>query len=581
MKRLVISLLTLSLFTSVSFAQNTANTDTTSVTLTAETDTVTVSATENVKREKKGDDFFKKIFPPKEERRPSLLKQRDSLYAANDSLLRLIDTLRMEITDYELVTSSDTLNEGSLDLVPGYVPSDSLTLEDTDSLMSIWYHQKNMELLENLEKNVDLDTAVLLSNIPDSVYIERLQKMNSFISVPYNSIIRNYIITYTERISKQSETMLGLCRYYMPIIEEILDQYQLPLELKAMAIIESALNPRAVSRVKAKGMWQFMYGTAIRYNLLINSYVDERLDPFKSCHAAARYLQDAYRMFGSWPLAIASYNCGAGNVNKAIRRCGGSKEIWDVYPFLPRETRGYIPSFIAALYMLNYYQEHQLTPIPVNMPVHTDTIKVNKMLHFEQVEHYTGLPKQQLRDLNPQYLHDIVPGVEREYVLRIPYNYTGKFVQYEDSIYKYRDSVYFSPATLKKIKESGSTNSQRITHKVKSGETLSHIAIKYGVKVRDIQRWNGVKTNIRVGQRLVIYKGGGPVASSKSSGSTTKAKTTTSGGYVIYTVKSGDNLWDIAKKFPGVSAQNIMDLNGMKSGAKIYPGMKLKIKKSN
>ncbi|MBR5611010.1 MAG: LysM peptidoglycan-binding domain-containing protein [Bacteroidales bacterium] len=568
MKRLLLTIITFSLFASSLAAQKVTENDSTVV--------VTSQTTET-----KQDNFFKKIFPPKEERRSNLLKQRDSLFSVNDSLLRVIDTLRMEINDYELITSSDTLNSGTLDLeTPDYVPSDSLTLADTDSLMSIWYHQKDLELIENLEKDVDLDTAVLLSNIPDSIYIDRLQKMNSFISVPYNSIIRNYIITYTERIAKQSETMLGLCKYYMPIIEEIFDQYQLPLELKAMAIIESALNPRAVSRVKAKGMWQFMYGTAIRYNLLINSFVDERLDPVKSCHAAARYLQDAYRMFGSWPLAIASYNCGAGNVNKAIRRAGGSKEIWDVYPFLPRETRGYIPSFIAALYMMNYYQEHQLTPVAVNMPVHTDTIKVTKMLHFDQVTHFTGISKKELQDLNPQYLHDIVPGVEREYILRIPYNYTGKFVENEDSIYKYKDSLYFSPATLKKIKESGSTNSQRITHKVKSGETLSHIAIKYGVKVKDIQRWNGVKNNIRIGQKLVIYKGGGPAASTKSSGSS-KAKTTTSGGYVIYTVQSGDNLWDIAKKFPGVSAQNIMDLNGMNKGSKIYPGMKLKIKKSN
>lgn len=538
-------------------------------------DTSTVVVSSNPQKK---DNIFKKIFPPKEDRRSSLIKQRDSLWIINDSLARVIDTLRMEISDYEKITSSDTINTGSMEFdIPDYFPSDSLTIEDTDSLMSIWYHQKNLDLLENIENDVDLDTAVLLSNIPDSVYIERLQKMNSFISLPYNNIIRNYIITYTERIAKQSETMLGLSKYYMPIIEEIFDQYDLPLELKAMAIIESALNPRAVSRVKAKGMWQFMYSTAIRYDLLINSYVDERLDPVKSCHAAARYLQDAYRMFGDWPLAIASYNCGAGNVNKAIRRAG-TKDFWSVYPFLPRETRGYIPSFIAALYMLNYYPEHKLTPAQISMPVHTDTIKVTKMLHFDQVEHYTGLPKQQLRDLNPQYLHDIVPGIEREYILRIPYNYTGKFIEHEKEIYKYKDSVYFSPATLKKIKDSGSSNSQRITHKVKKGETLSHIALKYGVKVKDIQKWNGVKTNIRIGQRLVIYKGGGGPSASSSSGS---AKTTVSGGYVIYTVKSGDNLWDIAKKFPGISAKNIMDLNGLNSKSKIYPGMKLKIKKSN
>lgn len=528
----------------------------------------------------KKENKVKKEKTPKKGSKKDLINQNYQLNFEKDSLLRVIDSLQMDIKSYEEITLSDSLSIASNDISEAeYTPSDSLTLEDTDSLMSIWYHQRNMELLENMEKDIDLDTAFLLSNIPDSVYIERLYKMNSFISLPYNNIIRNYIIAYTERRPQQAESMLGLSKYYMPLFEEIFEYYDLPLELKAMAIIESALNPRAVSRVKAKGMWQFMYGTAIRYNLTINSFVDERLDPIKSGHAAAQYLKDSYRMFGDWALAIASYNCGAGNVNKAIRRSGGSKDFWTIYPYLPRETRGYIPSFIAALYMLNYYPEHQLTPKQIQMPVHTDTLKINKMLHFEQVVHYTGIPIQLLRDLNPQFLHDIVPGGEKEYTLRLPYNYTGKFVENEKEIYTYKDSVYFNPSMLKKIKESGSTNSQRITHKVKSGETLSHIALKYGVRVKDIQRWNGVKTNIRVGQRLVIYKGGAAPAATKSSGS--KPATTTSGGYVIYTVKSGDNLWDIAKKFPGVSVNSIQKLNGFTNSTKIYPGMKVKIKKAN
>lgn len=505
-----------------------------------------------------------------------------------DSLLKLIDSLRLEIEEFsqhielaDTLSSDDTLVAGTLDVAESEFMGSDLPV-DTDSLMSIWYHQRNLALIENAETDVDLDSTVLLSDIPDSVYIERLRKMNSFISLPYNKIIKNYIISYTQRIPNKTEVILGLSTYYMPLFEEIFDSYGLPLELKSMAIIESALNPKAVSRVNAKGMWQFMYGTAIRYKLTINSYVDERLDPIKSGYAAAQYLRDSYLIFGDWVLAIASYNCGPGNVNKAIRRSGGSKDFWEIYPYLPRETRGYIPSFIAALYVLNYYKEHQLTPVQVQMPIHTDTIKVNKMLHFEQISHFTGMTVKELRDLNPQYMHDIIPGVEREYILRIPYNYTNSFVEHEKEMYSYKDSVYFNPAVLKKIKETGSATSNRIVHKVKSGETLSHIALKYRVKVSDIQRWNGIKTNIRVGQKIVIYTAGGPSASkSSSTGTSTKPATTTSGGYVMYTVRKGDTLWDIAKLFPGVSMNDIMEINGFTSNSKIYPGAKIKIKKSN
>lgn len=519
---------------------------------------------------------------PKKETRKDILNQRDSL-------LKVVDSLKAEIESYSQIEFADTLSvddtivSGSLDVAEGEFMGSDLPM-NTDSLMSIWYHQRNLSLIENADNGVDLDSTVLLSDIPDSVYIERLRQMNSFIALPYNKIIKNYIISYTQRIPNKTEVILGLAGYYMPIFEEIFDSYGLPLELKSMAIIESALNPRATSRVNAKGMWQFMYSTAIRYNLTINSYVDERLDPIKSGYAAARYLRDSYLIFGDWVLAIASYNCGVGNVNKAIRRSGGSKDFWEIYPYLPRETRGYIPSFIAALYVLNYYKEHQLTPTKIQMPVHTDTIKVHKMLHFEQISHFTGMPVQEIRDLNPQYLHDIIPGVEREYILRIPFNYTNSFVDHEKEMYTYKDSVYFNPGVLKKIKETGSASSTRIVHKVKSGETLSHIALKYRVKVSDLQRWNGIKTNIRIGQKIIIYTAGGPSASKSSSsskGTTAKPSTSTSGGFVYYTVRKGDTLWDIAKMFPGVSMNDIMEINGFNKNSKIFPGSKIKIKKSN
>ena len=353
----------------------------------------------------------------------------------------------------------------------------------------------------------------------------------------------------------------------------------MPLELTAMAVIESALNTKAVSRARAKGMWQFMYSTAKRYGLTINSYVDERFDPIASAHAAARYLRDSYLIFGDWSLAIASYNCGAGNVNKAIRRSGGSKDFWEIYPYLPRETRGYVPSFFAALYAMKYYKEHNLTPEFIPMPPHTDTIKVNKMLHFEQIAHYTGASIEELRTHNPQYLHDIIPGTEKEYILQLPYQYTGAFIDHEKEIYAYKDSVYFSPAAMKQIQQSAEPS--KITHRVKRGETLSHIALRYGVTVKNIQRWNGIGTRIREGQRLAIYTNGSGPSAKSSSSSSGKVSTSVSNGYVMYTVRSGDNLWNIAKKFSGVSVSDIQRLNGLSKNSKIYPGKKLKIKKAN
>ncbi len=519
-------------------------------------------------------------------------ESRKELIQERDSLRRVIEELRnmMAIELSDTLSVEDTINPGGMEIMTDDIITDSLAFS-TDSLLSMWYQQRDLSSMEI--ENFDLDSAEILSDIPDSLLLQRLQKMNSFISIPYNKVIRNHILYYAQKMPDKMETILGLSNYYMPIFEEIFDQYDLPKELKAMAIIESALNPKAVSRVKARGMWQFMYGTAKRYGLVMNSFVDERYDPIASGHAAAKYLRDSYLIFGDWTLAIASYNCGAGNVNKAIRRSGGSKDFWDIYPYLPRETRGYVPSFVAALYTLSYYKEHSLTPKPTSMPPHTDTLRINKMLHFEQVSHFTGVTVDELRKLNPQYMFDIVPGVEREYILRIPYNYTNNFVNHEKELYSYNDTLYFNPGVLKKIKETDYTSSQRIVHTVKSGQTLGHIALKYHVKVSSIQRWNGIGTNIRIGQKLVIYtNGSGPAAtgstnkqSSTSRSSTSKSstssspKTTNADGYVYYTVRKGDTLWDISKMFPGVSVNDIMVINGMTSSPRIYPGAKIKIKK--
>ena len=512
--------------------------------------------------------------------RKSLLRERDSLRQANEALILELDSLYQIYSEmeYESLQETDSINIGimAMDGIDHLQISDTASAVSRDSLLSLWYQQRDLNLMD-VEPS-DIDTIDMVSDIPDSVYISRLQKLNPYISVPYNRIIRNHIVYYTQKMPEKMERILGLSAYYIPIFEEIFDQYDMPLELTAMAVIESALNPKAVSRARAKGMWQFMYSTAKRYGLTINSYVDERFDPIASAHAAARYLRDSYLIFGDWTLAIASYNCGAGNVNKAIRRSGGSKDFWEIYPYLPRETRGYVPSFFAALYAMRYYKEHNLTPEHIPMPPHTDTIKVNKMLHFEQIAHYTGASIEELRTHNPQYLHDIIPGTEKEYILQLPYQFTGAFIDHEDEIYAYNDSVYFSPAALKQIQQSAEPS--KIIHRVKRGETLSHIALRYGVSVKNIQRWNGIGTRIREGQRLAIYtKGNGPATSSSSSSG--KVNTSVSNGYVMYTVRSGDNLWNIAKKFSGVSVNDLQRLNGLSKNSKIYPGKKLKIKKAN
>ena len=509
---------------------------------------------------------------------------KDSLSVLN----KQVETLEEENLKYRLDLAAAEQEESDTagSMATGISPED-YTIEVTDSLMDLWYiHQMAIDAEDDF---FDMDSVRFESNVPDEVYVERLKKMNSFIQIPYNDIVRNYIIMYSEKMKQRMPYMLGLCKYYMPIFEETFDKHEIPVELKAMAIIESAMNPRAESRVGAKGMWQFMYNTAKSYGLHVDSFVDERMDPVKSCEAAALYMYDAYKMFGDWILAIASYNCGPGNVRKAIKRAGGSREFWDIWPYLPRETRYYVPAFVGALYTLEYYKEHGLKPESMVMPTGVDTLVIKKQLHLKQVSEITGAPIEDLRNLNPQYRHEIIPGHEREYILRIPYQYTGDFIEHEDTIYKHNAAVFFDPVAIKKIKDGG--DGVRIVHKVKNGEYLGRIASKYNVSVAKIKKWNNLKSdNIRVGQSLVIYRGGsGPATSQSSSKSSSSASSNTSSsnktnsstaamGHTTYTVRSGDSFYSIAKNYSGVSAQNIMDYNGLTS-SKLKPGMVIKIPK--
>ena len=447
-------------------------------------------------------------------------KGKVKLKDENKRLKMELDSLRAELYRYKAdLRYSDSLATAMVELYGqdeghdgvGLSPED-YTAEVSDSLLNIWYAHR---MASDDTEEFDMDSVRFESNVPDEVYIERLKKMNSFISLPYNDIVKNYIILYSEKMPTKMAHMLGLCQYYMPIFDETFNKHDLPEELKAMAIIESAMNPLAVSRAGAKGMWQFMYATAKMYGLHIDSFVDERMDPFKAADAAARYLQDAYEIFGDWNLAIASYNCGAGNVNKAIRRSGGKRAFWDIWPYLPRETRGYVPAFVGALYAMTYYKEHGIKPEAVEMPIHVDTFKINKQLHLKQVAELTGAPLEELKNLNPQYRHDIIPGNSKEYILRLPYTYTNAFIEHEDSVYTHKYDEFFNPTTIKKIQDGA--DGERIVYVVKNGDYLGRIASRNRCNVAQIKRWNGLKSNnIRVGQRLVIYRGGGGPSTSSS-----------------------------------------------------------------
>ena len=500
--------------------------------------------------------------------RGKLLKENAELRSKVDSLLRALELSKLEKAAAdsiaaEMVEMLEESEEGGDLLIEEYSP------EMTDSLLSLWYVHRQMEATRELTE-YDMDSVRFTSDVPDAVLIERLEKMNSFITLPFNETVKNYMVLYTEKMPTKMSRILGLSTYYLPIFEDIFNRYGLPQELKAMAIIESALNPVAVSRAGAKGMWQFMYNTAKTYGLRIDSYVDERLDVEKAADAAARYLLDQYSIFGDWSLAISAYNCGAGNVNKAIRRAGGKKDFWSIYPFLPRETRGYMPAFVGALYALTYYKEYGLVPEPIQMPAHTDTFEIRRNLHFSQISEVINIPEEDLQSLNPQYIHDIIPGDDGMCILKLPYNFTNAFLDNQDSLYTHKSlemKVLEGPAGGSA--SSKSATGERIAYKVKSGDYLGRIASRYGVTVRQLQQWNNLRgTNLRVGQTLYIYRGGATPSSSGASSSS-------SGGYITYTVKSGDSLYKIAQRYPGVSPEDIMRINSISSNIK--PGMKIKI----
>jgi len=352
-----------------------------------------------------------------------------------------------------------------------------------------------------------------LGIVSDSVYKQRLSKMPCLMEMPYNPTVRAYIDLYTVRKRRQVEYMLGMSSYYFPIFEQVLGANNLPYELKYLSIIESALNTTIVSRMGAAGLWQLMIGTGRMYGLEINSLVDERLSPVKATNAAAHFLKDLYSIYGDWNLVIASYNCGPGNVNKAIRRSGGKRDYWAIYPYLPRETRGYVPIFIAANYSLIYASEHNLCPAIVNMPALTDTVMVHQRIHLEQICAVLNLPIEEVRLLNPQYRRDIIPGDIKPYALCLPLNYANTFIDKFKEVVSYKaDELINNRRSEIEIVQAQATITpggygKVIYYKVKKGQTIGAIAANNGVSVAKLKKWNNIHGNkIKAGQRLKIIK---------------------------------------------------------------------------
>ena len=516
---------------------------------------------------------------------------------------------------------------------------------DTRKMLEGWYMKNYTATDDRYKRQGDVPTD-------DATIRERLAKLPTLIEMPYNQIVRSYIDRYTQRGREQVAALLGLNLYYMPIFEQALEQNGLPLELKYLPVIESGLDPNAVSKHGASGLWQFMIGTAKGMGLEVSSLVDERRDPYASSAKAAQYLKDLFATYGNWPLAIAAYNCGPGTVNKALRRAGGDAgtlDFWSIYYYLPQETRGYVPMFIAANYVMNYYPYHNISPVLPTKPLVTDTLMISDRVHFDQISHVLDIPVEELRILNPQFRADIIPGTaDKPYTLVLPSQQCHAYLMSEGDILAYEaekyarrteaepgirpgealaaqiereeavddtpleETVEAQTVVTRKPDSAKAGDIRTIVHKVTPGQTLSRIASIYNVSADDIKEWNNLQRNaVRTGQMLRITttaelaeaNGAREVASAsqprqnkwsesnapaakKSSGSSNKSgtksskskhssKTKAQSAPQNHTVRSGENLSVIARRY-GVSVKELQQANGMK-GSELHPGDKLKL----
>lgn len=567
----------------------------------------------------------------------------DEFYNENDYIIKeenLIDnTLDDEVIDSIEMALQERIDKEN---------SGEAIVEESDEMMgmieniaNIPYFEQNKLESSSKSENIYNYPENYIPSFPDSVYAERIAKLReqTTIELVYNSHVKSFIDVYAVRKRDHTCRILGLADIYFPMFEQALDKYNIPLEIKYLAVVESALNPRAGSHAGAKGLWQFMYATGKTYKLNVTSLVDDRMDPVKATEAACQHLLDLYNKYDDWFLALAAYNSGGGNVNKAIRRAGGLKNYWAVWPFLPKETRGYVPAFIAVNYVMNYSQEHNLYPTdPGIIADGVDSVTVHEPLHFDQLHEMLNIPMEDIKFFNPQYKASIIPAnAKTPMSLRLPEIYIDSFIVHEKELYNFKTKKGIDRA---KLEEEMKKVSDRSVHIVKSGESLGSIANKYRISVNQLKTWNKLKnTTIYPGQKLIVYSSGAPMAQVGNSQpversteqkihtvksgenlsiiakkykctitelktwnnlkstnlsvgqklkvyppakqTQTQTQTTTSGGYVIYTVKSGDNLWDIAKKFDGVSAEQIRTLNNLDKNAMLKVGQKLKIKASS
>lgn len=427
----------------------------------------------------------------------------------------------------------------------------------------------------------------------DEIYRQRLQKLDRLtpIALDYNDDVRKYIELYAVKRRGTASRMLGLAELYFPLFEEVLAKYNMPLELKYLAIVESALNPTAKSRAGAMGLWQFMYGTAKLYGLQINSYIDERCDPIKSTEAAARYLKYLYKYYNNdWQLALAAYNAGPGNVNKAIRRAGGQKSYWELRAFLPKETAGYVPAFIAVNYIMAYHKEHNIYPVkPKYFHYELDSIYVRKQLNFKQISEFLKISIEDLRMLNPSYTKDVIPESDYGYPLFLPKTLIGDFIANEQNIYKYllQEEQIIVPVADNTTTDGGAkqmaSGQKEIDHVVQKGEWLSTIARKYNVTIQQIKDWNKLNTdNLFVGQKLKIIIEGATSSAEAGDASSFTANTSTaniSGRVQYYTIKRGDTLWSISQKY-NTTIENLRKWNNLYEGKTIHVGMRIIVSKS-
>lgn len=485
------------------------------------------------------------------------------------------------------------------------VPANDPVLEQLDELSLLPWLKNDPFSTDAGALNVHGFAPTDTPSYTPEVYRQRLAVLDERtpFKLTYNEQVQAYIDLYAKRKREQTARMLGLAQLYFPVFEEALDRHGMPMELKYLAVVESALYPGARSRAAAVGLWQFMIGTGKLYGLEVDSYIDERCDIYQSTDAACRYLKDLHRIFGNWELALAAYNCGPGNVNKAIRRAGGTGDYWSVYNFLPRETRGYVPAFIAVNYIFSHAADHNLYPIIPNYCAYeVDTVQVCYPLDLNQLATLMGGSAQELKELNPTFKQGVVPDMQQSATIYIPHHMVDEFLEFEDAImYSYvpdlsNPAPYTAPSRSSSSSGTASSTGKKY-HTVRSGESLGTIARKHGTTVSQLRKWNNLRSDrIRAGQKLVVRQGPpvtpaatkptsatpGQATAQPSSDPAASAPATSEGErsieYVYYTVQPGDTLWGIAQRYPGVTVDDIKRLNSDMNLGKLPVGQKLKVR---